>query len=43
MSDASEHVCGNCDEPSVIDHDGDRVQPCDNCNSPEMVKELGNL
>jgi len=36
----SEIPCGNCQEPTTIDHSGDVIQPCRNpdCQSPEMVK-----
>lgn len=39
----SELNCGNCDEQFEIDDSGDRIQPCPNCDSPEMVKTLRNI
>ena len=30
--------CGNCDEEFSIESDGDRIQNCPSCDSPEIVK-----
>lgn len=36
--DPSNIPCGNCEEEITIDSDGESIQPCPDCGSPEMVK-----
>ena len=38
--DSSNIPCGNCDQETPIDSDGDCIQPCPGCGSPEMVKGI---
>lgn len=36
----SEYVCPNCGYEYEINDSGDHIQPCPNCGSQEIVKNL---
>jgi len=38
--DPSNIPCDNCGEETIINPNGDSIQPCPNCDSPEMVKGI---
>lgn len=35
-----EHRCGNCGAVYDVDSEGNRIQPCPECGSNEMIKGL---